>query len=252
MGIRLGPEVGRELLDDLGFLLVPGPPLAVGRSYLFAAVRPRPTLRHFDPERIDYWVTPGGRGEPASIEWSTREPHAGEHSWGTIRIVDRLSATNDFVSFGGELLIARLAEAKVAVFTSPAPIVAAGGHSQGWSPGARDMYGFMARLRAAADPRGGLEPTIAALSPVARYAAFVADSLERVRRSEEASGWTHDSRIVLERERNRLMTGAAGDWSAGEELLSRLTEADPPQDGLLLRAGRGRRGLDSARSGGKH
>jgi hypothetical protein len=218
----LGPEVGRELLDELGFLLVPGPPLAVGRSYLFVAIRPQPTLRHFDPDRIDYWVTPAGHGVAASLEWATREPLTGEHAWGSIRVVDRLNVANEFATFGGELLVARLAEAKICVFSSDAPIVACGGHSQEWAPGAREMYGFLARLRAAADPRGPLEPFIASLSPVARYAAFVADSLQRARRSEEQVGWTSESRVVLERERGRLQAEAAGEWAAGVELLARF------------------------------
>jgi hypothetical protein len=222
MTAGLGPEVGLELLDDLGFLLVPGPPLGVGRAYLFVAVRPKPTLSHFDPERIDYWVTPTGHGVSASIEWATREPLAGEHSWGSIRVVDRVSAANEFATFGGELLVARLAEAKVCVFSSDAPIVACGGHSQDWAPGARDMYGFLARLRAAADPRGPLEPIIAALSPIARYSAFVADSLERARRSAQQVGWTSESRLVLERERSRLQAAANAEWAAGVELLARF------------------------------
>lgn len=227
MNVPLGPEVGRELLDDLGFLLVPGSPLSVGRAYLFVAIRPQPTLRHFDPERIDYWVTPAGHGVAASVESATREPLAGEHSWGSIRIVDRLSAANEFATFGGELLVARLAEAKICVFSSDAPIVACGGHSQDWAPGARDMYGFLARLRAAADPRGPLEPLIAGLSPVARYAAFVADSLERARRSEEQVGSASESRVVLERERSRLQSGATADWAAGVGLLARFGSNQP-------------------------
>jgi hypothetical protein len=218
----LGPDAGRELLDDLGFLLVPGPPLQPGKAYLFVAIRPRPTLRHFDPERIDYWVASAGHGVAASIEWATREALAGEHSWGSIRAVDRVSAANEFATFGGELLVARLAEAKICVFSSDAPIVACGGHSQDWAPGARDVYGFLARLRAAADPRGPLESIIAGLSPVARYAAFVADSLDRARRSEEQVGWTKESRLVLEREHGRLRAEASAEWAAGVELLARF------------------------------
>jgi hypothetical protein len=222
MSTTLGPDTGRELLDDLGFLLVPGPPLQVGRAYLFVAIRPAPTLRHFDPERIDYWVTPSGHGLTASIDWASREPRDGEHSWGTIRIVDRLGVSNDFITFGGGLLIARLAEAKVAVFSSDAPILACGGHSQDWAPGARDVVGFLARLRAAADPRDSLEARIAGLSPTARYAAFVADALERTRRSEESLGWARESRMILERERGRLQADASDEWAAGLELVNQL------------------------------
>ena len=226
MSSLLGPDVGRELLDELGFLLVPGPPLQVGRAYLFVAIRPQPTLRHFDPERIDYWVTPAGHGVPASIEWATREPLAGEHSWGWVRIIDRLGAANEFATFGGELLVARMDQVKICVFSSDAPIVACGGHSQDWAPSAREMYGFLARLRAAADPRDTLEPLIAGLSPGARYAAFVADALERARRSAEQVGWTSQSRLVFERERDRLRSQSIESWVAGADLARQLSSGD--------------------------
>jgi hypothetical protein len=220
----LGPTVGRELLDDLGFLLVPGPPLVVGRSYLFVAIRPHPTLRHFDPESVEYWVTPGGHGVPAAIEWATREPAAGDHSWGPIRVSDRLGKTNEFATFGGELLVARVPETKIVVFSSAAPIVACGGHSQEWAGGGREIHAFLGRLRAAADPRAGLEQTIALLSPTARYAAFIADALEQARRVEMNTGWTSDARPVLERERARLEAESPTDWARGVELAAKVLE----------------------------
>ncbi|MDL2335201.1 MAG: hypothetical protein QFC55_04125 [Chloroflexota bacterium] len=221
---ELGPAAGRELLDDLGFLLVPGPPLAVGRSYLFVAIRPQPTLRHFDPEQVEYWMTPSGHGVPAVVEWATREAPAGEHSWGPIHVVDRLGATNEFVTFGGERLVARLPEAKFIVFSSAAPIVACGGHSQEWAGGGREIQGFLGRMRAAADPRGALEQRIATLSPTARYAAFLADALERARRSEEKTGWASGARPVLERERVRLEAESAADWASGVGLAAEVLE----------------------------
>ena len=220
----LGPEVGRELLDELGFLLVSGPPLALGRSYLFVAIRPQPTLRHFDPERVDFWVTPGGHGIPATLEWASRESPATDHSWGPIRIVDRVGAVNQFASFGGELMVARLPEAKICIFSSEAPIVACGGHSQDWGPWGREIDAFLARLRAAADPRDPLEQTIAHASPTARYAAFVADALERGRRTSKRVGSTDESRVLLERERARLATDCATDWTAGLGLLGKVLE----------------------------
>lgn len=227
MTAHLDANAGRQLLDDLGFLLVPGPPLDSGSAYLFVALRPAPTLRHFDPERIDYWATADGHGVPAAIEWASREPAASEHSWGTVRIVDRIGAANDFVSFGGDVLVMRTAEMKVAVFSSAAPIVAGGGHSQDWEPGSRDIAGFLARLRAAADPRGSLERHIAGLTPVARYASFVANSLAHVRASEKVFDWTRADRVVLERERRRLQVAAATEWAAGAELAGRLAASTP-------------------------
>lgn len=221
---ELGPTVGRELLDELGFLLVPGPPLVVGRSYLFVAIRPQPTLRHFDPERVEFWATPAGHGVPAVVEWATREAAAGEHSWGPIRVIDRLGAMNEFATFGGELLVARPPEAKIVAFSSAAPIVACGGHSQEWAGGGREIQGFLGRVRAAADPRGPLEQRIAALSPTARYAAFLADALERGRRGEQQTGWSSGARPVLERERARLEAESATDWASGVGLASEVLE----------------------------
>jgi hypothetical protein len=223
MTARLGPDVGRELLDELGFLHVPGAFGSAATSYLFVALRPRPTLQHFDPERVDYWVSSAGHGQPAEIAWPGREATVGDYSWGIIRVVDRVNETNEFASFGGSLLVARLAEVKTCVFSSEAPILACGGHSQAWQPGGREVAAFIARLRAAADPRGTLEAELCDLSPVARYAAFVHDGLERVSRSGPNSDWPVQTRSALERERSRLRADQAREWAAGVNLAERLT-----------------------------
>ena len=47
----LDTSIAHVLLANLGFLLVPGPPLDHGAAYLLVAVRAKPTLAHFDPER---------------------------------------------------------------------------------------------------------------------------------------------------------------------------------------------------------
>lgn len=219
---RLDTAVGRELLDDLGFLLVSGPPFVAGPAYLFVALRPRPTLRHFDPERIDFWQTADGHGQPASIAWATREPAVADHSWGSIDVIDRVNASNSFLSFGGSVLVARTAEAKIVVFSSDAPILAGGGHSQDWAFAAREVAGFLARLRAAADPRGSLESDLARMSPIARYCTFIADSLTRLRALENSYGWTGGEHSLLSNERLRLRTGQEEEWQAGQALARRL------------------------------
>jgi len=220
---RLGPDEGRELLHELGFLHVPGAFGSAGASYLFVALRPRPTLQHFDPERVDYWASAAGHGQPAEIAWSGREAAVSDYSWGMIRVVDRVNAANPFASFGGNLLVARLPDVKICVLRSDAPILACGGHSQRWQPGAREAAAFIARLRAAADPRASLEAELCDLSPVARYAAFVHDSLERIKRSMQNSDeWPAEQRVVLERERSRLRADHAPDWAAGVDLAVRL------------------------------
>ncbi len=116
-------------------------------------------------------------------------------------------------------------DVKVAEFVSDAPIVARGGHSQEWAAESREMAGFLARLRAAADPRGSVEPELAAMSPVARYSAFVADDLARIHATEERLGWTRAYRATLERERRRLQADAAADWAVGVEFAHLLAVA---------------------------
>jgi hypothetical protein len=52
--LPLASAVG--LVSDLGFLAGPDIPDRPGPAYLLVALRDHPTLRHYDPERIDYWV----------------------------------------------------------------------------------------------------------------------------------------------------------------------------------------------------
>jgi hypothetical protein len=224
MTAELDPAVGRQLLDDLGFLLVPGPPEARGTAYLFAALRPHPTLRHFDPERVDYWTTGEGHGVAASLDWSTRVAASSAFSWGEIRIIDRLDVSNEFVAFGGQLKVATITGVKVAVFSSVAPIVARGGHSQEWEPGSRDLAAFVARLRAAADPRQDLERRLAALSPAAIYAAYVATERAHAAASARSLGWAPEARNLLRREEARLRAESPDDWTAGSRLATELAE----------------------------
>lgn len=225
MSAGLDPVAGRDLVDRIGFLLVPGPPLSRGTAYLIIGLRARPTLDHFDPERIDYWVTAGGHGVPASIDWPTRIPDTGEFSWGLIRIVDRLGVSNEYVSFGGLLAVRRIEDVRVVVFASDAPIVARGGHSQSWESGSHEIAAFLARLRAAADPRAELEKRIADLSPVARYASFVAESLVIRQATEARAGWTRADRLILERERSRLRRDAPAAWREGSDFAADIEAA---------------------------
>lgn len=218
----LTPHVGSELLSELGFLHVPGPPLSANRAYLFVAVRRRPTLRHFDPERIDYWQTVDGRGGVASIDWRTRMPAQGEFAWGAIRIADRLNVINDFVGFGGTLAVKRSSDTLVAVFCSAAPILARGGQSQGWDPTSDEVATFFARLRAAAGESRAAEARLAQQQPQALYAAFVCVSLARYEMAERVAAWRPPALALLRRERSRLRRRVPAAWTAGEALARTL------------------------------
>lgn len=223
MDATLGPDAGRELLDELGFLHVPGAPTAAGAAYLFIALRRRPTLHHFDPERINYWVTPAAHGMPAEIEWGAQSERHDHFSWGPIAIIDRLGMGNEFVSFGGELTVAVVGDIKVAVFASDAPILACGGHSQTWDPWARGVVAFQAELRAAADPRGRFERRLAGTAPTAIYAAFVRHELDLRRVTPRDLAWQTAGELLY-RERRRLKTTRLADWQSGLDLLAALRD----------------------------
>ena len=220
----LTPEIGRQLLEELGFLHVPGPPLSASRAYLFVAIRRRPTLRHFDPERVDHWLAIDGTGQPSSIERGRQRSEEG-FAWGGIKIVDRLNIANEYVGFGGRLSIERIDEVTVAVFSSEAPILARGGHSQGWDPLAEEATGFDARLRAAVGRSRDLEAHALSMPPVSLYAAFVADTLAREEAAARRVSWHPVTQALLRREARRLASDAREDWAAGKTLVARLTEA---------------------------
>lgn len=218
----LDPTIGRDLLAQLGFLHVPGRPLANGSAYLFVALRSEPTLRHFDPERVDYWQSVERVGTRAVIERSTSMPGESEYAWGVISVVDRKSVANEFVSFGGQLKVRRIGDVLVTVFSSSGPIAARGGHSQGWDFGAEEMAAFIGRLRAAAGASRSLEFELAELSPLAIYSAFMVDSLSRHRdRHGLAVG---DERIMamLYDEQHWLKAHVPADWASGAGIAERL------------------------------
>jgi hypothetical protein len=214
----LSPTIASELLSELGFLHVPGPPLSASRAYLLVAIRRQPTLRHFDPERIDYWQTIDGRGASGSLDRRSRPPAKASFAWGGIRLVDRLNVVNDYVTFGGVLAAARAPAALVAVFSSPAPILASGGHSQGWDPVAKEVLGYLARLRAAAGQGRALERRLAEMAPLALYSAFVDEALARYEAADRLVPWRPQTLALLRAQARRLRNDAADDWASGEVL----------------------------------
>ncbi len=53
----IDPKLAAELLADWGFLADPDLPNRPGPAFLLVAIRAKPTLRHYDPELVEYWVT---------------------------------------------------------------------------------------------------------------------------------------------------------------------------------------------------
>ncbi len=91
----LDPDAVSHRVAHWGFLASPDLPDRPGPAYLLVALRPTPTLRHYDPETVEYWVTEGGRGARRTLAHGARMPLTVDFSWGMIRLVDRLHVSNE-------------------------------------------------------------------------------------------------------------------------------------------------------------
>ena len=221
------PEAAR-LLAHLGFEVVHGDrPGETGGANLLVGLRATPTLEHFDPERVTYWVARGGRGRVAELSRETSLPVDGAYSWGTLRVIDRLEEMNTFMTFGGRLRVEALGPTlSIAVFASPGPIVRWSGHSQPIDALTGYVGAFFARLMIPIDFTPGAETLVATAPVLTLYAAFLADLQARFQaerqaerevdvRAGEIARWA-------EREVTRLGTIAPGTLEQGLELLRGL------------------------------
>jgi hypothetical protein len=216
---NLEPASAAPLLADLGFLSSSDLPDRPGPAYLLVALREAPTLRHYDPELVEYWVTSSGRGTRRILTRDMPLPIETEFSWGLIRIVDRLHVTNEYLTFGGRLTVDTVDGVVIAVFVSPAPLLRRGGHSQGWDQGAESLGAFFGRFLLAVDYKRGFETRAGEADAVTRYAAFVADSMARYRGSAVLRGQHADLWNLLQAEERRLRSMHPVEWAAGELLL---------------------------------
>ena len=214
----LDPASAAPLLADLGFLSSSDLPDRPGPAYLLVALREKPTLHHYDPESVEYWVSQAGRGTRRLLTRASRLPFETDFSWGLIRIVDRLRVTNEYLTFGGHLSAAMVDGVAIATFLSPAPLLRRGGHSQGWDPGAETLGAFFGRFLLAVDYTPGFEGSAAEADPVSRYAAFVADAMTRYRSSPILRAQQADLWNVLQAEERRLRTVNPTEWAHGEAL----------------------------------
>jgi hypothetical protein len=185
------------------------------------ALRATPTLGHYDPEVVEYWVTESGRGARRTLTRQSLLPIDTDFSWGLIRIVDRLSVTNEYLTFGGRLSVATVDDVVVAVFTSPAPLLRRGGHSQGWDEGAENLGAFFSRLLLAVDYAPGFESQAGLANPVTRYAAFLADATARYRGSAALRAREPDFWALLVAEERRLRMSYPQEWADGADLQRR-------------------------------
>ena len=218
-----------RLLVDLGFSLINSDrPGAIGGSNLLVALRSRPTLRHFDPEIVSFWVAQGGRGRIRTVDRRDAPVGPIDVSWGSVRVIDRLAVENRFLTFGGVLLHAVVEPAvTVLALRSPGPIVRWGGHSQGSDPLAGEIGAFFGRLMIPVDFTPGAEELLASNPAAVLYAAFVHDvhvhlaASAALRRTEHVlEGW-------LIRESTRLATLDPAAWDAGVRLREALGLSPP-------------------------
>jgi hypothetical protein len=217
-GLRATEVAGQ--VDHWGFVAYPDLPDGPGPAFLLVALRSAPTLQHYDPEAVDYWVAQGGRGSRRTLTHQTPMPLSEDFSWGLIRLVDRLGVSNEYLTFGGHLDAALIDAVVVAAFSSPAPLLRRGGHSQGWDTGADVIGGFFARMMVAIDFKPGFEQAFAAADALTRYAAFVRDSDQRrIGRLPAASSHDPFGRLV-QREATRLRSCAPNEWDAAGTLLN--------------------------------
>ena len=110
----IDPPAAVDLLENLGFVARSDLPDRPGPAYLLVAFRPAPTLRHYDPELVQYWATSDGRGTLRTLTRKTTLPIDTEFSWGMVRIVDRLKVSNEYLTFGGRLAAAGILDTTVA------------------------------------------------------------------------------------------------------------------------------------------
>jgi len=219
--VSIDPKRAAELLAAWGFLADPDLPDRPGPAFLLVAIRAKPTLRHYDPELVEYWITGSkGAGVRETITYASRLPREITFSWGRITVCDRKGVANRYLSFGGTLRAARVDGEVICVFESPAPLLRRGGHSQGWDTGAHSVGGFFGRFRAAAGYEHEFEELAAGLDPVTRYAAFVNELVTRYRTSEYLRDHYPKLWTIMVGEEKRLRREHATEWADGEELLA--------------------------------
>lgn len=216
---QLDPRSAAGLMADLGFRVEPDLPPRPGPAHLVVALRDRPSLRHFDPERVDLWLEAGRRGALRTLVYGSHWPLETAFLWGAIRIVDRLEVSNEYLTFGGRLEADLVDGVAILVFTSPAPLLRRGGHSQGWDEGAENLGAFFGRLMVAIDFIPGFEARLTSADPLVRYAAFLADLTERYRHGPGLAATHLDLWHLIEAEERRVKADHPVEWAAGIDLL---------------------------------
>jgi hypothetical protein len=140
-------------------------------------------------------------------------------SWGEIRIVDRLGESNGYLGFGGRCDADLIDDDVIVEFTSRAPILRRGGHSQGWDLGADAVGAFFGRLLVTVDYVPGFEERLAHATPLTRYAAFIQDAERRDRNMPISALELRPFFATVRTEASRLRWKHPDEWRNGAALL---------------------------------
>ena len=143
-------------------------------------------------------------------------------AWGEIRITDRLGVSNEYLTFGGRCEADVIGGMTIVVFTSEAPLLRRGGHSQGWDAGADAIGAFFGRLLVTVDYVPGFEARLAVASPLARYAAFLQERLALGRQMGERDLDVRPFAAIARTESVRLRRDHPVDWDAGTLLMAEV------------------------------
>jgi hypothetical protein len=220
----LTPAEASTRLERLGFLLADFYPRAGQQAHLIVALHDRPTLQHFDVERVRFWETGRDRrGHPFELTRETKLPLRVPFSWGKITLLDRLGLDNEFVSVGGRVLAEEVAPGRtVVVFASPGPILRLGGQSQPVDGMGSQLGAFFARMMVPIDFDAGAEAAVGTASPLDRYAAFLAYRDMAFRAHPVLRGEFGSQATMVADEAIRLRTTEPASWERGVRLLERI------------------------------
>lgn len=201
-----------------------------GFRALAVAMRPRPTYRHYDPERLTLALR-RGREHPEATTIHHDTPLAGTTGVGPGMVVmgDRVDKRVSFYTFGGQLETIRDAANGIGtlyVLSSPAPVLAIN-TSLGVGPEeqlAAAAEALLARMRARYRKQGrDPDALLSRLNPYALYTGCVESLYTRHQRSSALMAAFPDQYRLLQRERTWLQGESGGRLIALEQQLESIS-----------------------------
>ena len=220
----LSADAALALVGDRGLRLIAADPSGARTGdLLLVALRREHHDRQFEPDWLLYWVAAAGRGVRRRLDRSSLEIGGAPFAWGTIRVFDRLSVFNTYVTFGGTITLGHASDGTLVVqFASPAPILCWTGRDQPPDVRAAEAECFFARIMVPIDFTSGAEAVVSATSPLAVYAAMLADLEPRLHAERALDAPDARLAVTVRHEATRVRTSDPAAWQEGRDLLVRL------------------------------